>query len=251
MSGPVIGLCTAQENARWAAWDMEAVLLPRNYVDRVQGTGAIALLLPPDPAAVEDPDRLLDLVDGLLLAGGADLDPASYGAEPHAATAGSVPFRDAFEIALTRRAMERDMPVLGVCRGMQVMNVARGGTLDQHLPDSVGHERHRAVLGSFEGADHEVELEPGSLAARAAGTTSCSTKSHHHQAVDRLGDGFLVTGHAPFDGLAEAFELPAARFALGIQWHAEATPGDRIIDAFVAAARAARDAGGARSGAGA
>lgn len=249
MSTPTIGLCTVQERARWAAWDMEAVLLPRNYVDRVQAAGAIALLLPPDPAAVDDPDRLLDLVDGLLLAGGADIDPGTYGAEPHPATVDTVPFRDAFEIALARRAMERDIPVLGVCRGMQIMNIARGGTLAQHLPETVGSERHRPVLGTFEGADHEVALEPGSLAARAAGATSCSTKSHHHQGVDALGDGFLVTGHAPFDGFAEAFELPGARFALGVQWHAEATGGDRIIGAFVEAARTARDAAGAAAGA--
>ncbi len=135
MSAPVIGLCTALERARWSVWDTQAVLLPRSYVDAVQRAGGIALLLPPDPAAVTDPDLLLDLVDGLLLAGGADMDPATYGAEPHAATTDTVPERDAFELALAARAIERDLPFLGVCRGMQVMNVARGGTLTQHLPD--------------------------------------------------------------------------------------------------------------------
>ncbi len=239
---PVVGLCTAQERARWAVWDQEAVLLPRNYVDRVQGAGAIAVLLPPDPAATEEPDALLDHVDGLLLAGGADIDAAAYGADPHPLTVDTVPVRDAFEIALARRAMERDLPVLGVCRGLQIMNIARGGTLLQHIPEALGHERHRPVLGTFEGADHDVELEPGSLAATAAGATHCATKSHHHQGVDALGDGLLVTGHAPFDRFPEAIELPGRRFALGIQWHAEATDEDRIIGAFVAAARAAHDA---------
>jgi len=241
VSVPVIGLCTAQERARWAAWDMEAVLLPRNYVDRVQAAGAIAVLLPPDAAAVADPDRLLGRIDGLLLAGGADLDPGAYGAERDPETVGTVPARDAFEVALARRAMELDLPVLGVCRGMQIMNVARGGTLEQHLPRALGHERHRPVLGSFEGADHDVELVPGTLAARAAGAQRCSTKSHHHQGVAELGEGLVITGRSPFDDLPEALELPGASFALGIQWHAEATGGDRIIDAFVAAARAARE----------
>jgi gamma-glutamyl-gamma-aminobutyrate hydrolase PuuD len=115
-SPPLIGLCTALEHARWSVWAQEAVLLPRNYVDAVQRAGAIALLLPPDPRAVDDPDLLLDLIDGLMLAGGADMDPATYGAEPHAATVGSVPERDAFELALATRAMERDLPFLGTCR---------------------------------------------------------------------------------------------------------------------------------------
>ncbi len=242
MSRPVVGLCTAQERASWAVWDQEAVLLPRNYVDRVQGAGALAVLLPPDPMASDDPDAVLDLIDGLLLAGGADIDAAAYGAEPHPLTVGTVPVRDGFEIALARRAMERDLPVLGVCRGMQIMNIARGGTLLQDLPERLGHERHRPVLGTFEGADHGVELEAGSLAARAAGTTRCETKSHHHQGVDELGDGLLVTGHAPFDRFPEAIELPGRGFALGVQWHAEATDADRIIGAFVDAARAAREA---------
>ena len=166
-SPPIIGLCTALEQARWSVWDAQAVLLPRSYVDAVQAAGGIALLLPPDPAAVEDPDRVLDLLDGLLLAGGADMDPAGYGQAPHPQTVGAVPERDAFELALASRAMERDLPFLGVCRGMQIMNVARGGTLNQHLPDDLGHEDHRRSLGSFDNADHDVRLAPGSLAARA------------------------------------------------------------------------------------
>src|SRR5215210_1135876 len=127
---PRIGICTALERASWTVWDAEAFLLNRSYVDAIQAAGGLALMLPPDPRAVEEPDELLDVVDGLILAGGADIDPASYGAERHAETKHTVPDRDAFEIALARRALERDVPLLGICRGMQLMNVARGGTLE-------------------------------------------------------------------------------------------------------------------------
>jgi putative glutamine amidotransferase len=234
---PVIGLCAALERARWSVWDSEAVLLPRSYVDAVQQAGGIALLLPPDPAAVDDPDRMLDLIDGLLLAGGADMDPGTYGAAPHPATAGTVPERDAFELALAARALERDLPFLGVCRGMQVMNVARGGTLNQHLPDDLGHEDHRRALGTFDDADHDVRLAGGSLAARIVQSEVHGTKSHHHQGVDRIGDGLEVTGWATLDELPEALEVPGNRFALGVQWHPEADPASPLIAALVEEAR--------------
>jgi len=238
---PVIGLCTALERARWSVWDQEAVLLPRSYVDAVQRAGAIALLLPPDPAAVRDPDTLLDLIDGLLLAGGADMDPASYGAAQHASTVGTVPERDAFELALTRRAIERDMPFLGICRGMQVMNVAHGGTLTQHLPEDYGHEDHRRSLGSFDNADHDVRLAHDSLAARVAREELHGTKSHHHQGVERVGDGLEVTGWATIDDLPEALEVPGNRFALGVQWHPEVDETSPLIAGLVEEARAYRE----------
>jgi putative glutamine amidotransferase len=233
MARPVIGICTPLERARWGVWDLQAFLLPRNYVDAVHRAGAMALLLAPDPALVEDPDEILDRIDGLMLAGGADLDPSMYGAAPHPLTIGSVPERDVFEVALMRRALERDLPVLGICRGMQVMNVACGGTLHQHLPELLGHEEHRRVLGSFDGADHDVRLEPGSLAARAAGETLHATKSHHHQGVDRVGEGLEVTGRAVLDDLPEALEIPGQTFALGVQWHPEADETSRLIGALV------------------
>jgi putative glutamine amidotransferase len=239
-SPPVIGICTALERARWSVWDAEAVLLPRSYVDHVQRAGAVALLLPPDAAAIADPDRVLDLIDGLLLAGGADLDPSSYGAEPHPETAGTVPERDAFELALVARALERDLPFLGVCRGMQVMNVARGGTLNQHLPDDYGHEDHRRALGSFDNADHDVRLAEDSLVARIAREDVHATKSHHHQGVERIGDGLEVTGWATIDDLPEALEVPGNRFSLGVQWHPEADEASPMIAALVDAARAHR-----------
>jgi len=240
---PLIGICAALEQATWSVWDLQAYLLPRMYVDAVQRAGGGAVLLPADPVWVEDPDELLDRIDGLMLAGGSDIDPSTYGHERDPSTIGTVPERDAFELALTRRAFERDMPYLGICRGMQLMNVAAGGTLIQHLPDSHGHEDHRRVRGSFEGADHDVRLEPGSLAARAAGEHLHATKSHHHQGVGEVGDGLVVSGWSTLDDLPEAIERPDLRFALGVQWHPEADETSRLIAALVeeaAAARAAR-----------
>src|SRR3989442_7552164 len=124
MARPAIGICTALEQARWSVWDQEAFLLPRSYIDAVQRAGGLALMIPPDPVVEHDPNEVLHRIDGLLLAGGADIDPAAYGAEAHAETVHTVPARDAFEIALARRALERDIPVLGICRGMQLLNVA-------------------------------------------------------------------------------------------------------------------------------
>ena len=236
---PRIGICTAIERARWTVWDAEAYLLDRSYVDAVQAAGGIALMLPPDPEAENAPDDLLDVLDGLILAGGADIDPTTYGEAAHEMTRGTRLERDRFELALARRALERDIPLLGVCRGMQVLNVARGGTLIQHLPDDVGHTDHRRALGSFDNADHDVRLAPGSLAARACGEIRHATKSHHHQAVDALGEGLVASGWSVLDELVEAVELPGHRWALGVQWHPEVDPRSRVVRAFAAeAARA-------------
>jgi putative glutamine amidotransferase len=230
---PRIGICTAIERAQWTVWDQEAFLLARSYIDAIQAAGGVALMVPPDPALIDDPDEVLDVLDGLILAGGADIDPGSYGEEAHAETRGTRPERDAVEVALARRALERDLPLLGICRGMQLMNVARGGTLIQHLPDDVGHGDHRRSLGSFENADHHVRLAEGSLAARAAGETDHATKSHHHQGVARLGDGLVESGWSVLDELPEAIEDPAQRFALGVQWHPEADQESQLIEALV------------------
>jgi putative glutamine amidotransferase len=246
MSRPVIGICTVLERARWSVWDLEAFLLPRSYVRAVQAAGGLVLMIPPDETVLGDPDEVLDLVDGLLLAGGSDVDPSAYGAEPHPETHGTVPERDAFELALVCRAMERDIPFLGICRGMQVMNVARGGTLLQHLPESHGHHEHRRAMGTFDDADHDVRLAEGSLAHRVAGELIHATKSHHHQGVDRLGEGLEATGWAVMDDLPEALELAGRRFALGVQWHPEADETSRFVAALVQEAAGTRDAGAAR-----
>jgi len=240
MARPVIGVCTPLELARWSVWELDAFLLPRSYVDAVHRADAMALLLAPDPQLVENPDEALDHLDGLMLVGGADVDPAVYGAVAHPQTLGTVLERDLFEIALVRRALQRDMPFLGICRGMQIMNVARDGTLHQHLPESHGHDEHRRVPGTFVGADHDVRLAAGSLAARAAGEQRHVTKSHHHQGVDRIGRGLSVTGWAELDELPEAIELEGNRFALGVQWHPEADERSSLIASLVSESAAAR-----------
>jgi putative glutamine amidotransferase len=238
MDRPVIGLCTALERARWSVWDQDAVLLPRNYVREVNRAGALAVLLPPDPTLVDEPAEALELLDGLLLAGGADIDPASYGQEPHPETHDTVPERDASEIALTLAAIERDLPVLGICRGMQLINVALGGTLNQHLPEHVGHTEHRRVLGSFDGSDHDVDVIEGTLAMTVIGSARHGTKSHHHQGVERLGDGLRVSARSSIDELVEAIELPQSSFVLGVQWHPEADERSPVIGGLVEAAAA-------------
>jgi putative glutamine amidotransferase len=238
MSARAIGICAALERVSWGVWENEAVALaPRSYATAVQRAGGVALLLVPGEAATEDPDQLLDRIDGLLLAGGADVDPGSYGAEPHPETRGTWPERDRFELALARRAIERRMPLLGICRGMQALNVALGGTLVQHLPETIGHEGHRAVPGAF--GDHEVRLAPGTLARRAAGAERLGVKSHHHQGIARLGEGLVVTGWGVEDELIEAIELPDHEFCLGVVWHPEEDARSEVIGAFVAAARRA------------
>ena len=218
LSEPVIGICAVRERARWAFWDQEAHLVADTYVASVQRSGAIAVLLPVDTRA---PAELLERIEGLLLIGGADVDPASYGAPREPATESIYPERDEFEIALLRGALERELPVLGICRGMQILNVALGGTLEQSLVGDDGGNSHRTVIGTFEGTEHAVALEPGSLAARAAGEEIHIARCHHHQAVRELGEGLVVTGRAA-DGVIEAVETADERWVLGVQWHPEA-----------------------------
>jgi putative glutamine amidotransferase len=201
----------------------------------VRRADGIPLLL---PEGFEDGDAsaaILDAIDGLILSGGADLDPASYGADPHPATDPPRPERDRFELALARGAVERDLPLLGICRGMQTLNVALGGTLVQHLPDLVGSDRHRAQLGAF--GEHEVRLEPGSLAARASGAERLTVKSHHHQGVAELGEGLVASGFSEPDRVIEAIELPERHFALGVLWHCEEDERSALFGALVAASR--------------
>lgn len=233
---PLIGIPAPIVPARWGPWDDRALVVPATYLRAVQAAGGLAVAL--SPATPQDAPAVLDRVDGLLLIGGTDVDPGAYGQSPHPATDPPDPARDAFEFALVREAIARDLPLLAVCRGMQVLNVACGGTLVQHLPETVGHEHHRRRLGSFADADHEVRLAPGTLAARVAGEEVHVGKSHHHQAIDAPGDGLVVTGRDARDGGPEAVERPASRFTLGVQWHPEEDPDSPVIAALVDAARA-------------
>ncbi len=232
---PVIGICSAIESARWGAWEVLCNLSPRTYSLAVQRAGGIALLLPPDDGVAEAPDQVLDLLDGLVLAGGSDVDAGTYGARPHAETKGTRPERDRFELALGHRALERDIPLLGVCRGMQMLNVVRGGTIDQHLPDRVGHEDHRHTPGVF--SDHEVRLDPGSRMAEVVGVERTAVKSHHHQGIEELGEGVVASGWGDDDEVVEAIEVPDRRFALGVLWHPEEDEQSRVIGALVDQAR--------------
>ena len=236
MRRPVIGICAAIESAQWAAWEVVVNLSPRAYSLAVQRAGGLALVLPPDDVVAEAPDELLDMLDGLILAGGSDIDPASYGAKPHPETRGTRPERDRFELALGTRALERDMPVLGICRGMEMLNVIQGGTLNQHL----GLELHRHTPGTY--ADHGVRLEPGSLAARVVGDERTEVRSAHHQGLDELGEGVVASGYAD-DGIVEAIELPERSFAVGVLWHPEEDERSRVIGALVEEARSRAGAG--------
>ena len=228
---PVIGISAYLETARWGVWDQPAVLVPATYVTKVEAAGGLALVVPPGTAA--DP-QLLDLLDGIVLVGGADLDPGLYGQAPHETTTGWRPDRDTGELALLSGAWERDLPTLGICRGMQLMTVAAGGRLDQHLPDVVGHERHRPLPGVF--GEHPVRLEPASGVGGILGPQA-TVRSYHHQGVADPGR-LAVTGWADDDTI-EVLEDPQRRFSIGVLWHPEAGDDPRLFEALVAAARRA------------
>jgi putative glutamine amidotransferase len=205
-------------------------------VQAVEQAGGRPVLIPPSEDGVAE---TLAAVDGLVFSGGSDLDPDLYDDEPHEATAGVVPERDRAELALLEAALARDMPVLAVCRGSQVLNVARGGDLVQHLPDVVGDDKHKHTPGTF--ADHDVTLEPGTRLAELLGDRA-AVKSHHHQGFGRVGQGLRVAAHAE-DGTVEAVEDPSHRFALGVLWHPEAGEERKLFEELVGAAaeyRAAR-----------
>ncbi len=225
---PLVGLTAYGERATYGVWDHEAVLLPRSYADAVLAAGGLPVLLPPLAAAAPAVDRL----DAVVLAGGADVDPARYGAERHPSTGDPRVERDEAELAVLERARERDLPVLAVCRGMQILNVALGGTLHQHLPDHLDHTGHNPYPGVF--GPVAVTLEAGSRVAAALGAT-VAAQCHHHQAIDRLGTGLVVTGRAD-DDTVEAVELPGPAFVVGVQWHPEQDD-PRIFAALVEAVR--------------
>jgi putative glutamine amidotransferase len=234
MSRPVVGITTYVEEANWGNWRLDAALIPYMYVEMLERAGGRALLVPPSEDGVEE---TLDVLDGLLVSGGADLDPDAYGAEAHPETAGTRPARDRAELALIEAALARDMPVLAVCRGSQVLNVVRGGDLVQHLPELVGHEEHRAVPGVF--SEHPVRIEADSRVGELLGDR-VPVMSHHHQAFGRVGAGLREVAWAD-DGTVEALEDPERRFAVGVLWHPEAGDDPRLFAALVEEARRYRE----------
>jgi putative glutamine amidotransferase len=233
---PLIGITTYVEEASWSHWQAPAALIPFAYVRAVERAGGRALLVPPDEDGVEE---TLDALDGLILSGGNDVDPAAYDAEPHAETGGIRPKRDRAELALLEGALARDMPVLAVCRGSQILNVARGGDLVQHLPEVVGDEKHRETRGVF--SAHDVRVDPDSRLGALVGDRA-PVQSHHHQGFGRVGGGLRETAWAD-DGTLEAVEDPSKRFALGVLWHPEEGDDAALFEALVAEARTYREKG--------
>jgi gamma-glutamyl-gamma-aminobutyrate hydrolase PuuD len=239
---PRIGLPTYVESARWGMWNRPAALLPHSYITAVMAAGGLPVMLPPLPAGtptavVADAARsAVGGLDGLLLTGGADIDPALYGASPLPTTQAPRPDRDAWEMALLATALDRDLPLLAVCRGIEVLNVARGGTLTQHLPDVVGHPGHLPEPGVF--GTSQVRFAEGSPVAAILGPDA-KVPCFHHQAVDRLADDVEAVGWAD-DGTVEAAIVPGRRFAVAVQWHPEESDDPRLFQALVAAARSAQ-----------
>lgn len=237
-AGPVIGLTTYLEPARTGVWDVRAALLPEQYVRHLTDAGGIAVLLPPQPVGPGVADRVLDGLDGLLVTGGKDVDPARYGQAAHPATDEPRGDRDDWEDALLAAAIERGTPFLGICRGLQVLNVLRGGTLHQHLPDVVGDDRYNAGGGRF--SVNTAEVEPSTrLGALLDRQAEIAVRSYHHQAVDAVGEGLRVSARAR-DGIVQAVELSDAPFGVAVQWHPEEDADLRLFSGLVAAARADR-----------
>jgi gamma-glutamyl-gamma-aminobutyrate hydrolase PuuD len=230
---PVVGITTYITPASWGAWQLETALVPADYVRAVERAGGRPLLVPPSLNGIEE---TLDVLDGLIFSGGSDLGPDLYGQEAHPETSGVVPERDSAEIALLDAALERDLPVLAICRGSQILNVALGGDLIQHIPDIVGSDRHKEVAGTF--ADHEVSIAEGTTLAGLIGDR-VPVKSHHHQGFGRIGEGLRVAAQDE-DGTVEALEDPSRRFAVGVLWHPEAGEDARLFQALVREATAYR-----------
>jgi gamma-glutamyl-gamma-aminobutyrate hydrolase PuuD len=222
---PVIGITTYLTSAAWGAWELDAALVPASYVRAVVRAGGAPLLVPPGASF----DETLDSVDGLIFSGGSDLDPELYGEQAHPETTGWVRERDDFELGLMQAALARDVPLLAICRGSQVLNVALGGDLEQHVPDRVQTDVHKEIPGVF--ADHDVAVLQGTTLASILGDRA-DVKSHHHQGYGELGSGLREAARAP-DGTVEALEDPARRFTLGVLWHPEEGEDLSLFEALV------------------
>lgn len=234
---PVVGLTTYLDRAQTGVWDVRASFLPAGYFQGITAAGGIAVLLPPQPVDPGIAAEVLDGLSGLVITGGKDVDPGSYGQVRHPATDQPDTDRDGWEFALLAEAFNRGLPVLGICRGAQVLNVALGGTLHQHLPDVLGHSEHRTGNAVF--TTLPVRTEPGTRLAELLGE-SCDVQCYHHQAIASLGDGLVVSGRGTDEGegVVEAIELPGENFVLAVQWHPEESLADlRLFTAIVDAAR--------------
>jgi len=229
---PVVGLGGSHQRVQWGSFDTEAALVKSAYVRWIMKAGAAAVVLPPGPPELAE--SLVDHLDGLILTGGSDVDPLHYGAEPGPHTQKPDPERDESELALLRAATDRDVPILAICRGIQLLNVARGGTLHQHLPDLVGHPGHSAPPGSY--GRHTVRAVEGTRLATVMGTGPVTVPTQHHQAVDRIGAGLVVSARAE-DETVEALEDPDRNFLIGVQWHPEEGTDPTLFRALVEAAR--------------
>jgi putative glutamine amidotransferase len=231
---PVLGLTTYLQQAQTGVWDVQATLLPAIYLQGVNLAGGTGVLLPPQPVDASVADRVLDGLDGLIITGGRDVDPAAYGQARHERTDEPVGHRDGWEFMLFERARRRGMPVLGICRGAQVINVALGGTLHQHLPDVLGHSRHQQGNAVF--STSTVRTVPGTKVAALVGETT-DAQCYHHQAIDRLGEGLVIAAADTADGVVEAVEMPGEPWIVAVQWHPEERLDDvRLFAGVVAAA---------------
>jgi len=228
---PLIGLSSYREHARFGAWEQPADLLPTTYATAIEAAGGVPVLLPPTTPYVEAATATVARLDGLVISGGADVSPQRYGQRPHERTTNWRDDRDAWEIALLQAADEEGLPVLGVCRGMQVMAVHAGGTLDQHVPDLVGHDRHSPGADAF--GETSVSLAPGSLLASLLGA-SLTVHCHHHQSV-RSHPGFTAAAWSE-DGLLEAMEASGDRLIVAVQWHPEMAADAGLFRSLVEAA---------------
>ncbi|MBM7831047.1 putative glutamine amidotransferase [Agromyces cerinus] len=241
---PVIGITTYLEQAQTGVWDVRASFLPKVYIDAVTDAGGIAVLLPPQPADDATARAVLGTLDGLIVSGGADVDPARYGQTPHERTGAPRTDRDEWEDHLLTAAIDLELPFLGICRGAQMLNVALGGTLVQHLPDVVGSDAYQPGPAQF--GETAAIVEPDSRLAAVLGDAATPLPIHvyHHQALDEVADGLRVTARTD-DGVIEAVELETVPFGIGVQWHPEENAADRRL--FAGLVDAAREHRAARS----